>query len=238
MEDEKGGVYEPRRRFQAKRKAKRPQSKAVQVKRNRTLLSRGVRAPIPYQLKTAMLYQERVSLSPAGGVMSVHVFSANGTYDPNITGVGHQPRGFDQLMALYDHNVVIGCEIRVDYPSPGVGGNINPHIAIVALRDFTTAGLSERDYLEIGDCTWETTSAQGGYPTRLMMTCNPNKFLGRSSPLSDPNLKNSASSNPTEQAYWHVGLAQASGLDPTPLSVNVVIKYTVVFIEPKDPGIS
>lgn len=237
MDEEKEGAYRPRRTTAAaKRKPKRPHSKAVEAKRNRLFLSRGLRAPIPYKLKTAMLYQERVTLAPALGVAAVHVFSANGTYDPNITGVGHQPRGFDQMMALYDHNVVVGCDIRVDFPGVGEGGNKNPGIAWVALRDFTTVGVTERDYLEIGDCTWESTSPLQGYPTRLMMTCNPNKYLGRSSPLSDPNLKNSSGSNPSEQAYWHVGLGQASGLEITSLPVNVTIKYTVIFIEPKDPG--
>lgn len=233
MEDEKG-VYLPLARA-TKRKVKREEG-AVQVKRNRLFLGRQPRAPIPYKLKTSMLYQERVTLAPAAGVASVNVFSVNGTFDPNITGIGHQPRGFDQLMALYDHNVVVSCDIRVDYPGVGAGGNINPTIAFIAVRDFTTLGTTERDYLELGDCTYEICSPSQGYPTRLMMTCNPNKFLGRKSPLSDPHLKNSDTSNPTEQCYWHVGLAQASGLDPTSLPVTVVIKYTVVFIEPKDPG--
>jgi len=239
--DEKDGYYQARRRVQTKTKrkrSKRPGTPAVSVKRNRTLLHRGLRAPIPYKLTTSMLYSARVTLSPTLGVAAVHVFSANGTYDPDITGVGHQPRGFDQLMALYDHNVVIACDIRVDYPGVGVGGNINPGIAFLALRDFTTAGTTENDYLELGDCTHETTSPAQGYPTRLMMSCNPNKFLGRSSPLSDPNLKNSASNNPTEQAYWHVGLNRASGLDITAISALVTIKYTMVLIEPKDPGVS
>lgn len=199
-------------------------------------IARGFRAPVPYKLTTSLLYQERVTLTPAAGVAAVHIFSANGTYDPNITGVGHQPRGFDQMMALYDHNVVIGAEIRVDYPGVGAGGSINPTIAFIGVRDFTVVGITERDYLELGNCVWETTSPAQGYKTSLRMNINPNKFLGRSSPLSDPDLKNSIIANPTEQAYFHVGLGYASGLDPTALPVNVVIKYTVVFIEPKDPG--
>lgn len=237
MEDEGKNYNPPARRARKRRWGPyKTNAPAVQTKRNRLFLSRGLRAPIPYKLKTSMLYQERVNLAANTGVAGVHVFSANGTYDPNITGIGHQPRGFDQLMLLYDHNVVVACDIRVDYPGVGVGGVANPTIAFIALRDFTTVGTTERDYLELGDCTYETASPNQGYPTRLMMTCNPNKYLGRSSPLSDPHLKNSSTSNPTEQAYWHIGLAQASSLDATTLPVNVVIKYTIMLIEPKDPG--
>lgn len=223
-----------------KRAPKRGRKKNYKMypKRSRLFISRGLRAPVPYQLKTALLYQERVNLAPAAGVAGVHVFSANGLYDPNITGVGHQPRGFDQMMALYDHCVCIWSEIEVEYPQVGVGGNRNPCIGFVSAKDFTTVGTTITDYLELGDRVYKTLSTEGGYVTRLTMAINPNKYLGRSSPLSDPNLKNSSGGNPTEQVYWHVGAAQVSGLDPTAIPANVVIKYTVVFIEPKDPGAS
>lgn len=236
MEDEKTGMYQPRKGSYKRRGAygKQRFKQAVSVKRNRTFISRGLRAPLPYKITTALLYQERVSLNTLIAA-SVHVFSANGLYDPNITGAGHQPRGFDQLMAMYDHCVCIKSEIRVDFPSNV--SDFNPGILWVALRDFTTPGGTDQDYLEMGDCTYELSSPQGGYATRLMMQCNPNKYLGRSSPLSDPNLKNSNGANPVEQAYWHVGM-QRVALDGPSLNVNVVIKYTVTFIEPKDPGSS
>lgn len=239
MDDEKE-VTTTRRTIRPafRKRKKKATSQAVSVKRNRLFLSRAPRAPIPYKLKTSMLYQERAQLTPLAGLASVVVYSANGTFDPTIALGGHQPRGFDQLMSLYDHNVVIGCDIRVDFPPVTAGGSINASMCWVALRDFTTVGITEQDYLELGDCTWEINSPQGGHPTRLMMSCDPNKFLGRKSPLSDPDLKNSTVSNPTEQAYWHIGMQSASGLDATTINVNIVIKYTCVFIEPKDPGSS
>lgn len=235
MDDEKNYRAPNEVVVRTRRKRRQPRYYQRMPKRNRVFVARGLRAPVPYKLSTAMIYNERVTLSPSLGLPGVHVFSANGTFDPNITGVGHQPRGFDQMMALYDHNVVIYSEICVDYHPQNAGATITPAIAIVALRDFSSVSLNRDDYIELSDTVWKTTSPQGS-ATRIKMAENPNKFLGRGSPLSDPDLKNSNSSNATEQAYWHVALANATGTDPSSISVNVVIKYTVVFLEPKNVG--
>lgn len=201
-------------------------------------VARPLRSPVPYTLKTSLKYQEAVTLTPTAGteIIGVHVFSANGLYDPNITGVGHQPRGFDQLMALYDHCVCIGSSIVVDFPA--ASGATAPAMGMVAVRDFTTVGTLFQDYMELGDCKYMSISGPGGYMTRLVMNVNPNAYLGRSKPLGDPNLKNSNAANPSEQCYWHVAYGRASGTDVNAIRANIVITYTVVFIEPRDPGAS
>ncbi len=62
----------------------------------------GNRLPIKFK------YQTSGTLNPGvAGVAAIQVMTANGLYDPDITGVGHQPRGFDQIMALYNHYTVV-----------------------------------------------------------------------------------------------------------------------------------
>jgi len=196
---------------------------------------RGPRAPVPYKLMTKIKYSSSIQLAPTTIVTDVvHIFQANGTYDPDITGGGHQPRGFDQLMALYDHNVVVFSEITVMYPCSAVDSA--PYIAHLSLEDFTSQSADLNAYLEKSDCVYKQVSGTQGYPTTLTLKRNPNTFLGRKDPLSDPNLKNSASANATEGAFWHVGLAIGSGTTPNSMRCHATITYTVVFIEPKDPG--
>ena len=48
-------------------------------------------------------YVEFFSSNTGTAVPAVKYFSANGCYDPYISGTGHQPRGFDQWTAFYDH---------------------------------------------------------------------------------------------------------------------------------------
>ena len=41
----------------------------------------------------------------------------NSLFDPNLSGLGHQPRGFDQLMAVYEKYTVVAAKITVCYVS-------------------------------------------------------------------------------------------------------------------------
>ncbi|WP_445772368.1 hypothetical protein, partial [Rheinheimera sp.] len=53
-------------------------------------------------------YSEQFSVNPGtAGSPGYYCFQSNSCYDPNISGTGHQPRGYDQLAALYQF-----CAIR------------------------------------------------------------------------------------------------------------------------------
>jgi len=70
------------------------------------------------------------------------------------------------------------------------------------------------------------------------MIVDPNKFLGRASPLSDPDLKNSAGSGPTEQAYIHLSNDNFGGVAGDAAECFVKLTYDTVFIEPRLPPLS
>jgi hypothetical protein len=164
--------------------------------------------------------------------------SANGLYDPDISGTGHQPRGFDQLMAMFDHYVVTNAEIRLigvtNAPS------LTPATAHVGIcvRDSATTETTPYEYIEQGWNRWTISSSTAGVD--LCHKVDILKFLGRSNALADPYLKGSASANPTEDVNFHVWVANPYSADTTVhyLYCRVEIVYDTWFIEPKDPGVS
>ena len=95
------------------------------------------------KMKVTFRYASRIIINPAAAGNGVHVFSANGMYDPDLTGVGHQPRGFDEVMPLYDHYTVIGSKCTVAACNLSTGGGILG----IALKDSTTTKTAN-DYLE------------------------------------------------------------------------------------------
>lgn len=80
----------------------RAKNKIVNVPRNKLAF--------PANIRTTMRYTELTTFSLSSATAaSVMDFSANNLRDPNITGVGHQPRGFDEYMNLYGSYTVHGA---------------------------------------------------------------------------------------------------------------------------------
>jgi len=81
---------------------------------------------IPQVSHAKLRYACEVTITPPGSSgISYHQFGANCLYDPDITGVGHQPMGFDQWMALYGVYVVNKAKIDVQW-MPQSSGNAKP----------------------------------------------------------------------------------------------------------------
>lgn len=191
------------------------------------------RSPVARKMITKIRYAEQFDLNPTAATAIAAIYSANGCYDPRIATGGHQPRGFDQLMALYDHYVVLGSKIQVHFDNTGNAGAAQVGIA---LKDNSTGDTDIENYMENGNLVQKYAGPAGAPQTTLSMGCNPNKFLGRSKPLADSQLKGSTSSNPTEQAYYHVFAADTDGLtNLAAIHCTVTIDYIVALIEPKQP---
>lgn len=186
--------------------------------------------------KVTMIYHERFSVNPAAGLTGAYIFRANTCYDPNVTGAGHQPRGFDQLMALYDHGTVIGSKIDV-----GVfNTNATAVTAAVSLRDEGTPSVTYDDILEVATCSWTIVSSlTASGVANLTQTCSPKNFLGRPNLMSEDDLRFSRSNDCTEQAFYHVYFGPTDGgFDLGAVHCHVRIEYTVILSEPRLPSSS
>lgn len=75
--------------------------------------------PIPAQprrLPITFTYNTRFSLTEAAaGTGTTYVFRLNSLYDPNLTGVGSQPVGYDQWSTLFNRSIVTRCDVVVTY---------------------------------------------------------------------------------------------------------------------------
>lgn len=166
----------------------------------------------------------------AAGIAAGHVFSANGLYDPDITGVGHQPIGFDQLMQLYDHYTVVGAKCRAYFTNVDT---VNPYFGAIAVRDGNALSTDTREIVENGYVTMKqmTVGGAGGDNCDLATSVDVAKFLGRTNALADADLKGSSGNNPSEQLYFHIYGFTSRQVDGGELACNVVIDYDVVFHE-------
>lgn len=219
----------------------KPRYKRKKKKVQHSLHGQSPQYPLGKKLKTNTRYFDKgFTLSLPPGNNANHVFCANGLYNPDITTtVGdHQPLGFDQMMLMFDHYTVIGARIRVDY------WNKDPSNAVfvgISLNDDATPSLNPQVAIENGGCVYKQLSPFGaGVGARGSLTCkvNPAKWLGRSKPLADPDLKGNESSNPNESVFFSVFACDTGGDDATTVEFAATIEYTVVYTEPKELGTS
>ena len=155
-------------------------------------------------------------------------------FDPDLTGSGHQPRNFDQMHLLYDHNIVIGAKVRIDCHNNDE--NRGAYV-IATIRDSAGSATNYTDYTESSNSQWKILGigGSGSADKTLNLKINPNQFLGRSKPLADPELKGSATTQPQEQCYLHVSGMCIDQFSPCSVNIMVSIEYTAIFIEPKQP---
>lgn len=77
-------------------------------------------SPFPKTLYTWMTYEQigGISNGGAGTFGTDQTFRLNSIFDPDLTGVGHQPYGYDQLSGIYGHYKVLRCRVNIWAQNP------------------------------------------------------------------------------------------------------------------------
>lgn len=216
----------PRKVIRAKAASRYPM---VRIAPNVPSIARRV-TPFGDKRKCHMTYYTPVTLSSgAAGLAGNYVFAVNGLYDTDITGTGHQPLGFDQLMVMYDHYTVTNAKITVDFHNP----NSNLVVAALSVSDAATTITDANRLVENGLVAYgsvpNSTTAAG---LRLSQKCSMSRFMGRPGILTEDDFRGDVNSNPAELAYFHLS-AWSFAAAAVDLHCYVLIEYDVILTEPK-----
>lgn len=229
------------RRFR-KRRASRKSKRMALIRRGRARIGRKYKAtPIggfPKSKLVKLRYAQFININPASGVTGSYVFSANGMYDPDITGTGHQPSNFDRWMAVYDHYTVVGSKIKVSY-TPTIATTIVPGIFGVLLTDAgnEATSLIQENLLEQPRVKYSRKvlgmPTANSMPATVVKRFSSKRFFGVKPLGGGKTFQGSASANPTEGAFYEVFVCPIDGNDPGNMALTVVIDYIAVLTEPK-----
>ena len=222
--------YRRRRRYSRKKRPfRRIRKRYARKKKTSFMLGRSH--------KTRLRYESIVNLTPALDPGDNHVFSANDLYDPDVTGTGHQPRGFDQLMGFYDHFTVIGSRITVKLLNSD--SIIQGEFCSVRLRDDSTHAPNVTTIREDpGIRSTVLGHASSGRNMGVLSKGFSAKSFFHKPPMGVDELQGSATSSPLEGAYFHINTNSQSTGSTDAVEAYVTIDYTAVFTEPKMPATS
>lgn len=184
----------------------------------------------PNSIITTMRYAEVLNLTSTLGAIGFNTFNANSIFDPNETGVGHQPMYRDQWAGIYDQYVVLGSKITVYFAPQAATANFVVGICGDDNNAFPTALT---DKMEQNNSVYTVVSPFCGKVPVLTMTFEPQECFGVDA-KSDGSSQTSVGSNPSE--LWCFGVwCHTMNSTTAKVDITVEIEYTVKFSELQTP---
>jgi len=209
-------------------------------RRNRSLLPY---ADQPMRKLAKLKYVSYYGFTNTNGALGVVAFRANGMYDPEVAVGGHQPYGFDQLMAMYDHFTVVSSSINVqlvNHADPGQ--DAEPNVIGVSLVDtpgrvLSAYGVAGVNILEMPFVSKTLVDGPAVMQKDRSVNChfNASKFFGKplSTMIGDSEYRGSVAADPTEDATFEVFRIPFQADENNRQDVVITIIYTAWFTEPK-----
>lgn len=147
---------------------------------------------------TVLKYAGDVALNPGvTGLAATQVFQ-NSAYDVDLTSAGHQPAGWDQLIALYEHCTVYAIDYKVQFQSTDTGVSVSG----IYVSDNSTSDTDYRVFIENGQCEWAMTRLDNNPPPMTgRIDCAKIHGISRASMLGDNAYAATISTDPVDPIY-------------------------------------
>lgn len=231
----------PRRRRKSRiSKRARRYVRRGRSKRRALLRRRRRRLPLagyPKKKVVRLRYVTQVVINPPVGSIAYHQFNLNGMFDPDRTGIGHQPRGFDQQMLGYQHYTVIGSKISATY-TPVTAGTSSPGYMGI----YISSSSNVPHYTDPADLMETRAGAgkivmSGASPDKQPLTVrrrwSSRKFFGTTGVVGKDLYRGSPTLNPAELAVANLWAGSISGTtDPPSMNFLVQMEFIAVLTEP------
>lgn len=181
----------------------------------------------PNSIITTLRYADFFQLtSTTGGTVS-NVFRANGIFDPDYTGGGHQPLFRDAWVGLYDYYTVLGSKITVTYQSRNATNGF-----IIGLQGSDTPTLTSTvtTWCEQNNGVSDLLGNANTGSKTLSMVYSPEENLGANMKDDQSSLVAAGADPGSQQAYYFGVLACTEDAATTAIiTCKVQIEYTVKF---------
>lgn len=216
-----------------KTKSRAPRRRVKRRGGAQTLVNSSSLSPVPSRFITKMKYAEAVTLSGTG--MRTYVWNLNSLFDPNRTGTGHQPYGFDQLCgapgaSLYNRYRVFRC----DYVLTVANDDYNIHYAVLPSNEVPPIN-NVSEARETPRCQYAVQNP-GGTLKRITGSVSLPALMGRTKEqyMASPDYSAQYNANPFEMALlncYSQGLNDDAGV-PMSHTFNILLTYHVEFFDP------
>jgi len=178
------------------------------------------RTGFPNSIVTKLRYSDTFEGTGTAGARFLNVFAANGIFDPDLSGGGHQPLYHDNYFNLYNHYEVIASKITVTFCAKAT--NTIPMVCGIVVDDDSSISSQVTTLMEQSGNT-AVVDTDGRNVATLTSNYNGRTYLADSSQLG----RTTFGTNPTELICFGVWAATCDGATNGTVSVVVHVDYTV-----------
>lgn len=183
----------------------------------------------PRQITVTLPYTRNDRINPGVVTGADTVFSLNSAFDPEVSGGGHQPRGFDQWAAIYK-TYRVGSVTAVINVRQRASHGIN---CMLIFNDDPTDLGTTSDLLEQPNVQYLGINSSNTYPLKRRVKGFPHKALGMSwqQYVGNEDTAGLVTGIPTNQAYMHLVVQQLDNATAVDFEYEIVLFYRVTFFE-------
>lgn len=181
--------------------------------------------PIPQRYICSMKYAETINTDANGQIL----MNLNSIFDPNRSGIGHQPYGHDTFATMYNRYRVISCSYRV------IANKNNDTLQVCALpANEPILYLTGAEYKENPRCRYKT-QAPGGEVQHVAGKQYIPSLTGRTKAqyMADDRYQAIFGASPLELAVLNIGVFTGSDAPAATVPVNIELVYVVELFDAK-----
>lgn len=205
--------------WKLKRKLRIKRKKMYKKKgRKMTVSASNSLGPLPARYITKHKYSQTLQLTALNNYQ--YLFNLNSLFDPDRTGIGHQPYGYDQLAALYNRYRVIRTSyvingIQSDQPGTNVRICAQPANDVILYGNLSAMCEAPRSKFIV-------QGAQGAPLKTLKGVSHIPSLMGRTIPeyMADDRYQAAIGNSPAEQAILNI---MGATLTDSGATINCVI---------------
>lgn len=214
-------------------RTKRPVRKRRRRRRRyRSKIKKPIALGFPKRQMVRLKYSDTMQLTPGLASAAEYTYRCNSLFDPDSTGVGHQPRTFDQWALLYNKYTVIGSKITIKPYGPTTWENVTS-LSFGIAKTESNSLPSGVDWVDLAEQPslfgpYRQLTAEIGKAKSITRTFSLKKDLNQR-----PNTDNSAetSANPTTGMNYVCWAMSPNGVAGTAVDFTVNMEFIAVLTE-------
>jgi len=176
------------------------------------------------EIERTIKWSHFVNYTTAG--LSVQTFRLNSLYDPDETGAGTQPVGFDEIMALYTYYRVEKVRVKITAVSAGSAAIIAAQLSQSGTDPTQITAMAANN-------TGRAELIAGTYGMNrsvIVYDVDIKDYLGLKSNIDD-NLMAQSSASPTRVVHLHIGMEEID-LSAKDISLFCEFEFRTRFLVP------